>query len=380
MNADALTARAWCELDGAALAHNFAVLRAALPAGCKLLPAVKANAYGHGAVPTARRLRRLGAAGFCVACAAEGAALRKAGVAGEILVLGYTAPADLPLLRRWRLTQAVVSGPYAAALAACGRRLRVHVAVDTGMHRLGLPVDDLEGVLKVFSYKTLAVTGIYTHLCTDDTLAAVDRAFAERQLAAFDGLCRALAVRGQTVPPRHVQASTGILRHPGLQYEAARPGIALYGVLSGAEATARWGKALQPVLSLRCRVAAVHTLAAGEGAGYGLAYRAAAPAVLAVLTVGYADGVPRALGGGAGTVLLHGRRAPIVGRVCMDQLFADVTGIPGVCPGDAATLIGRDGAEALTACEVAAAAGTISNELLSRLGPRLARFWREDAL
>ncbi len=377
MDADALTARAWCELDGAALAQNFAALRAALPAGCRMLPAVKADAYGHGAVGVARRLRRLGAAGFCVACAAEGAALRRAGIGGEILVLGYTAPADFPLLHRWRLTQTVADAGHAAALAGCGRRLRVHIAVDTGMHRLGFAADDIDGILRVLACKSLKATGIFTHLCTDDTLAEADMAFAGQQLAAFDGLCRALAVRGAVVPPRHVQASTGILRHPGLKYEAARPGIALYGTLADAAATARWGTALRAVLSLRCRVAAVHALAPGEGAGYGLAYRAAAPATLAVLTIGYADGVPRALGGGAGTVLLHGRRAPIVGRVCMDQLFADVTAIPGVRAGDVATLIGRDGAQTLPACEVAAAAGTIANELLSRLGSRPARFWKE---
>lgn len=370
------TGRAWTELDRTALAHNVAVLRAALPAGCRLMPAVKADAYGHGAVPVARTLRTLGVDAFCVACLAEGIALRRAGIRGEILILGYTSPADFPLLRRWRLTQTVADADHAARLAAYGHGLRVHIALDTGMRRLGLPCGDIDAIARIFACKGLRVTGLFTHLCTDGTLLPADMAFAQRQLDAFDAACRALATWGIALPARHVQSSTGILRHPGLCYELARPGIALYGLLETPEVTDRWGAALRPVLSLRCRVAAVRALAPGEGAGYGLAFTAARPTRLATLTIGYADGVPRSLSG-AGAVLLRGRRAPIVGRVCMDQLLADVTGLPDVAPGDVATLIGRDGDAELTAGEAAAAAGTISNELLSRLGPRLPRIWRQ---
>lgn len=378
MNADFLrlaapTRRAWVELDRAALAHNVEALRWVLPSGCRLMPAVKANAYGHGAAPIARELRRLGVDAFCVACAQEGVELRKAGIWGEILILGYTSPADFPLLRRWRLTQAVVDAAYAEVLARYGRTLRVHIKVDTGMHRLGLPCQDVEGIARLYACKTLKVTGIFTHLCTDDTDIVPDRAFAQRQIAAFDEVCRALEARGVRVKGRHLQSSTGILRHYGLACDYARPGIALYGLLSDTDATTRYGAGLRPVLALKCRVAAVRALAPGEGAGYGLAYRTETPARLAVLTIGYADGVPRALSSGAGSVLLHGQRAAIAGRICMDQLLVDVTELPDVRAGDIATLIGRDGAQTITACEMAAWAGTISNEILSRLGSRLER-------
>ena len=171
----------------------------------------------------------------------------------------------------------------------------------------------------------------------------------------------------------HFQGSYGLLNYPGLPCGCARPGIALYGVLSAPGDATTAALPLRPVLSLRARVSQLHTLAAGEAAGYDGAYTARRPTVLATLSIGYADGWPRALSYGAGRVLLHGRKAPIVGLICMDQLLVDVTDIEDVAPGDTATLIGRDGDVVLTAEEAAQAAGTITNELLSRLGPRLER-------
>ena len=171
----------------------------------------------------------------------------------------------------------------------------------------------------------------------------------------------------------HFQGSYGLLNLPGLPCDYARPGIALYGVHSAPGQETRAKPDLRPVLSLRARVVQLHRLEAGERAGYDGSFTARRPTVLATVSIGYADGWPRALSNGAGRVLLRGRSAPVAGLVCMDQLLADVTDIPGVTPGDAATLIGRDGDQEITAEEAAAAAGTITNELLSRLGPRLPR-------
>ena len=361
--------RAWVEIDTDALRHNAALLQSRLPRGCELMPAVKADAYGHGGVQTAMALQKDGVKHFCVACAAEGYALRKGGIRGEILILGYTDPADFALLRRMHLTQTVCSREYAARLAAFGG-LHVHIAVDTGMHRLGLPCTDADGIAALLADRRLKADGIFTHLCTDDTLDPADEAFAARQIEAFTALCSTLRARGLTLPPTHLQSSYGILRHPDVHCALARPGIALYGVLSTTGQTSAFGAGLQPVAAVKARIAAVHDLP-DTGAGYGLACHAKRAAVAAI---GYADGIPRSLGG-KGVALLHGQQVPIAGRICMDQLYLDISALPAgsVHPGDVVTLLGRDGSQCLTACDMAEAAGTISNEILSRLGTRLNR-------
>lgn len=344
-----------------------------LPAGCALMPAVKANAYGHGAAPVARMLAELGARHFCVATAAEGAQLRQAGVPGELLVLGYTDPAQADLLARYGLTQTVTEPDHARALSGRGKRLRVHLKIDTGMRRLGERWEDAEALKAAFRLPNLTVAGAYTHLCAADDPSREGRTFTLAQGAAFRRALDMLRARGCAVPRAHILSSYGLLRYPELGGGFARVGIALYGTLSTGEDTRRWGAGLRPVLSLRARVAQVRVLAQGERAGYGLEFTAARPTRLAVLAIGYADGLPRGLSNGAGAALLHGRRAPIVGRVCMDQTLVDVTGIPNPHPGDAAVLIGRSGEEEITACDLARQTGTIANEVLSRLGARLER-------
>lgn len=370
-----LTGRAWIELDRAALGHNVAVLRSLLPPGCSLMPAVKANAYGHGAALVAGELNRQGVDAFCVAAAAEGAALREDGIRGEILVLGYTHPAEFPLLERYALTQTVVDVPYAQTLAAANCKTQVHLKIDTGMHRLGLPWDAPEELEQLFRLPGLNITGAYTHLCADCTTSPSDRAFTLEQGRRFYRAVDRLRESGHALPSAHILSSYGLLNYPELGGSYARIGIALYGLLSSREDTQRCAADLTPVLSLKARVAHVQEVPAGEGVGYDLAFVPQRPSRVAALAIGYADGLPRGLSCGVGEVLLHGCRAPIVGRVCMDQTLVDVTDVPGVAPGDAAVLIGRSGDLELTACQVAEQAGTITNELLSRMGPRLERFF-----
>lgn len=364
--------RAWIQLDLGALAYNVAVLSARLPAGCTLMPAVKADAYGHGAVPVSKALNRLGVRAFCVATADEGAALRRAGVEGTILILGYTHPRDLPLVGEYDLTQTVVDYAYAKALAACPVPLRAHLAVDTGMHRIGVPWEDRARMLDVFRLGNLHVTGLYTHLCADDTAREEDVAFTRAQAVRFWDVVHWLGERGFH-PKAHLLGSYGLLHYPELGGDCARVGIALYGVLSQGEDLSRCPVPLRPVLSLKARVASVRPVKRGESVGYGLAYTAERDTAVATLAIGYADGLPRSLSCGRGRVLLHGRPAPILGRICMDQTMVDVGGIPDVRPGDTAVLIGRDGGACIPAYELADAAGTITNELLSRLGTRLRR-------
>lgn len=367
--------RAWIELDRGALRHNVGVLRGLLPEGCGLMPAVKANAYGHGAVLVSRELGRLGVAAFCVATVQEGVELREHGVGGEILILGWTHPRLFPLLVQYDLTQTVVDLPYAGALDRFGEKVRVHIAVDTGMHRLGEPYRNIDNICGMFSFPNLEIEGLYTHLCADDTESPQDRAFTLKQGEAFFNVVSQLGERGFGYPKTHLLASYGLLNYPELGGDYARVGIALYGVLSTGADTRRRARALRPVLSVKARVTTLRMLRRGEAAGYGLQFVARRDTVLAVLAIGYADGIPRALSCGVGNVLIRGRRAPVAGRICMDQMMADVTGIPGVTAGDAAVLIGRSGDEEITACDLAEQAGTISNEILGRLGPRLPRMF-----
>ncbi len=371
-----LPLRAWVELDREALAHNVAVLRRLLPPHCTLMPAVKANAYGHGAVPVARELNRLGLQAFCVATAQEGAELRAGGVQGEILVLGYTHPQQARLLHQNHLTQTVVDHSYGMALEAQNVPLEVHLKLDTGMHRLGEGSDRVDTLVPLFACRNLKVTGAFTHLCAAGTASPEDRAFTLSQGRAFCTALARLEAQGCPIPKRHLLSSYGLLHYPELGGDYARVGIALYGVLSSPADLTRCPVTLRPVLSLKAQVAQVRTLEAGEQAGYDLQFTAQRPTKLAVLTIGYGDGLPRSLSCGVGAALVGGRKAPIAGRVCMDQTLVDVTDCPPVAPGDTAVLIGTSRGLEITACDLAKETGTIANEILSRLGARLERKWR----
>lgn len=367
--------RAWIELDRGALRHNVERLWAKLPPGCALMPAVKANAYGHGAVLIAGELNGMGIGAFCVATVFEGIELRKNGIWGEILILGYTHPQYALLLRQYQLTQTILDCAYALELNAYAESLPVHVKIDTGMHRLGERSEHLKALQQIFACDRLHITGAYTHLYADDLTQPEERAAAMEQSRVFYQTIEKLRAMEYAVPKVHLLASGGLLHCPGLGGNYARPGIALYGQLSTKEEWSRSADELRPVLSLKARIALVKNLCQGEGAGYGHSFRAERDTKLAVAAIGYADGLPRNLSNGAGAALVRGRLAPVVGRICMDQTLLDVTDIPNVTPGETAVFIGRSGGMEIAACDVAAQAGTISNEVLSRLGARLERRW-----
>lgn len=370
------TERAWIELDLRALENNVRFLQSRLSPDCRLMPTVKANAYGHGAVPIARELNRLGIYDFCVACVEEGVKLRRAGIRGEILVLGYTAPSLLPLLCRCRLTQTVADYDHAQRLeesaGQMGLNLSVHVGVDTGMHRLGIPWEETEKILDVYRMEHLEVKGIFSHLAASDSLLPECRDFTEKQLLAFSAVKSAIRAAGLPCRGCHLLSSYGILHYPQAAEDYVRPGIALYGVPSSPDSSDGF-ESLLPVLSLKARVASVRRLRPGESAGYGQAFTAARETVVAVLSIGYADGLPRALSEQKGSALIKGRRVPVIGRICMDQTLVDATGVPDLRVGEPAVFIGTSGDLEITAAEVAAQCGTITNELLSRLGARLHR-------
>jgi serine/alanine racemase len=308
---------------------------------------------------------------FCVATLDEAVALRRAGILGQLLILGYVHPTEFPTARRYHLTLTLVDAEYARAAADAPGVLHAHLKLDTGMHRLGIPWDDTDTLAELLSSRGLYIDGAFTHLCAADGRTEPERTYTELQLHRFEEAMTALERRGISRPETHVQSSYGLLNYPSVRCSLARPGIALYGVLSGVgDATDREPE-LCPALTLKARVAHVAPLQAGQPMGYGMAHVAERDQMAAVLSIGYADGLPRALSNGRGYVVLNGQRAPILGRVCMDQVTVDVTGIPGVHAGDEAVLIGPG----VPAGQVAEQAGTISNELLSRLGSRLRRIY-----
>lgn len=363
--------RAWLELDGGALAHNVRALRELLPEGCRLMAVVKANAYGHGAAQVGPFLAAQGVDSFAVATVDEGIALRQSGVRGTILILGYTDPGRAAELGRFDLTQTVVDLPHARTLNGQGVPLRVHVKLDTGMHRLGIPHDRPEELCAVFNMDALTVEGMFTHLCCCDSALPEDVSFTREQIRRFYAAADALAQRGIPCPRLHLQSSAGLLNYPGLRCDYVRAGLALYGV---SDSPTRLTPGLRPVLSLKARVVSVRDVPEGDFVGYGRAFRAGQDSRIGILPVGYADGYPRALSEGKGLAVIRGRVVPVAGRVCMDQLAVDLTDAPEVCAGDAATLIGPE--SPVTAPELAAACGTISNELLSRMGARLPVRWK----
>lgn len=362
--------RVWVEINLENLEHNVSVLTQAMPPECRLMAVVKAEAYGHGAYEIAVHLEKIGVQAFAVATADEAIALRKYGIRGEILILGYTDVCRVRELQKYRLTQTLIDFSYAEALNRQKVSIKAHIKIDTGMHRLGMDCEDVAAVKKVFSMKHIRVTGIFTHLCCAGSLRQEDVAFTRTQIARFQGMTETLCREGITLPKIHVQSSYGLLNYPGLSCDYVRAGIALYGEagVPGEDTVLR--PDLRPVLSLKSKVVLIRTVKAGESVGYDRCFTAKRDSRIAMIPVGYGDGYPRSLSCGKGKVFIGGHCVPVVGRVCMDQLAVDVTDCDRIAAGDTVTLIGGE-EEGVSAPDVAARAGSISNELLCRIGTRV---------
>lgn len=365
--------RAWIELDQDSLRHNVNEFRNAMQPGCELMAVMKAEAYGHGMYEAAVCVSRMGVNAFAVASVEEGIRLRRFGISGEILILGYTDPERAKELCRYDLTQTLIDYPYARLLNRQHKAVKVHVKVDTGMHRLGFGKGETDRIAHVFSMKHLKVCGIYTHLCAADSLEAEDVRFTKQQIGSFYGLLEKLKERGIVIPKVHIQSSYGLLNYPELPCDYVRAGIALYGVLSAPGDRTRLELNLRPVLSLKSKVILVRKIRTGESVGYGREFTAERDSRIAVLPLGYGDGLPRNLSCGRIQAVIRGQRVPVIGRICMDQLMVDITDAQGISVGDVAVFVGWDSGLEVTAADLADRGGTITNELLSRLGRRLVR-------
>jgi alanine racemase len=359
-------------IDLSALAQNLALARQSLSPSCEILAVVKADAYGHGAVMVSKRLAQLGVSRFGVASIQEGVALREAGLQAPILVMGALLPNQLPDLLAAGLTPVVHDPAIADELASLARSrpdpYPVHIKVDTGMGRLGLVPDQVLSLLQSPWFKgPLKVEGLMTHLADADN---PDPDYTRTQIARFRSVADQVEAAGLSIPFLHAANSAALLRHPSAHFNLVRPGLMLYGYHSGSPAPD-----LKPVLTLSTRVVQVRSLAQGESISYNRSYKTSRPSRIAVLPIGYADGYNRLLSN-RGQVLVKGRRAGVVGRVCMDMTLVDVTDIADVKPGDEAVLIGQQGNEQISAADIAAWLDTIPYEVLCTIGPRVPRIYR----
>lgn len=368
----------WIEIDHGRLADNVRQLKRAA-AEAELWAVVKADGYGHGAVETARIALAHGVKGLAVAAVEEGVALREAGIRAPILVLGALPAWQAREYIEYDLIATVADLPGAQALqraaAAAGRRARAHMKIDTGMGRFGvLPGEALAFASALRSMPSIILEGMYTHFATADE---PDSAFAKLQLARFVEVRRELANNG--LEPRFVHAagSAALFALPQARFSMVRVGLALYGLYPSPwirDLATEKGIRLQPALSLRCQVIAVRRMAAGTPLGYGASFVTPAETTIVTLPIGYSNGVPRQLSN-QGYVLIHGRRHPIVGRVCMNHCFADV-GDEDVAVGDTATLLGTCGEEEITADEWARRLGTVAYEIVCNVGNNASRRYR----
>jgi alanine racemase len=337
-----------------------------------VIAVIKANAYGHGAGQVALALEDAGADLLACADIEEGAALRAAGVKAEILVFGALSVSDLDGLFDSRLTPTISTPGAARAVQAAAARYRqrvsYHLKIDTGMNRLGFRFDNLRRTLPgLFASENLKLDAVYTHFATADN---PESALFDTQRRRFEQALTEVTAMGGDPRFRHAANSAGMLRDSRVWFDRVRPGLLLYGIVPPPLASTI---ELTPVMALTSRVVAVKGLRPGEITGYGAHFTAERPTTIAIVPAGYADGLDLRLAG-RGYVLIRGRRAPIVGSVCMDMLMADVTGTE-VSPGDEVVIIGSQGEASIEVREMAAAIGTIPWEIVCRLGSRIERVY-----
>lgn len=369
------------DIDLDAIAANVATLAARAPRA-ELCAVVKADGYGHGAVPVARAAVGAGVRWLAVATVEEGAELRAGGLGGRVLLLSEPPPDSFTEVVRLGLTPVVysVAGIEAAATAAAteGSDLAVHLKLNTGMNRVGCETHEaLDRVARIRAHRSLVLEGLLTHFAVADDPTPEGDAFTRAQAEDLEAVVTALDGEGHRPPIVHAANSAATLRHPSTHHDLVRCGIALYGIAPTAEL--RDAVPLAPALRLRAEVTLVRTLAEGERVSYGLHHRCDRPTLAATVPIGYADGVPRSLSGVGGQVLVGGRRCPIIGAITMDQLVVDL-GAPGgpgsqVAVGDEVVLLGGQGSERIDPWEWAEALDTIAYEIVCRIGPRVPRHY-----
>ena len=370
--------RTWVEINLDALECNFDAVREELPENMKILAVVKANAYGHGAIGVAKFLEDK-ADYLAVAATDEALELRKNGVNCPILILGHIPYGDYDNIVKFNITP-TISDFYEAELLSkaavkAGVTAPLHIAVDTGMNRIGFPLnsESVKDIKAINSLPNVEIEGIFSHFAAADM---ADKAYTRKQVEKFDGFVKSLSEIGVDAPIKHLYNSAAIADLEK-KYDMVRQGIILYGLRPSDEVEFNNIKVPQPVMSMKTRVVQVKTLPAGECISYGCTFTTEKETKVATLCAGYADGVTRVLSNN-GEVLIRGKRAKIIGRVCMDQFMVDVTDIPDVEAGDTATIFGTDGEETISVDEIAKKANTINYEIICNINSRVTRVYMKN--
>jgi alanine racemase len=373
MSIDFSTRWAWAEVHTGLISHNVAIV-AQRTAPVQVWAVVKANGYGHGAIQVANAALAGGATGLCVAIVDEGVALRRAGITAPILLLSEQ-PAELAdLIVGYQLTPTVTTTRGAAVLAASAsaadQTVKVHIKVDTGMHRVGVAPNEVVSLASfISSYESLTIEGVYTHFAVADDPSHPANA---SQLSAFNDVVDGLSSRGINPPLVHAANSAAALANEASRFTMVRLGIAMYGLRPG-PGVAELCAGLIPAMSLKARVSAVRWVEAGEAVSYGLVRPLTKGSLIATVPIGYADGVPRALGRTNIQVLLNGVPRSFAGTITMDQLMIDCESDSSVTVGDEVVLIGKQGEHSVTADDWAEALGTIGYEIVCGISPRIFR-------
>ncbi|MCX5708861.1 MAG: alanine racemase [Candidatus Omnitrophica bacterium] len=360
----------WAEVNLKSLAYNLTQIKKTLSAKTRVLATIKADGYGHGLIPVARKLSACKVDYFGVASIDEGIKLRAAGIKDPILILGLILKDDARVLFQYKLTPTICSYDQALKLDRCGRRLgqriKVHIKVDTGMGRIGVAWQDAKKLIcGIDRLKFVGIEGLFTHFALADT----DKKFTEHQISALNGLCSQLEIKGLCIPLVHAANSMGLLAFCNSHFNMVRPGLVLYGLYPKPDLKIK----LKPVLSLKTKVIYVKKVNKGCGISYGHSYVAGKKTTIVTLPIGYGDGYPRNLSN-IGPVLIKGKRFKVSGRICMDQIMVDVGNLK-VRIGDEAVLIGSQGKLRITAEELADISGTISYEIVCGLGSRIPRVY-----
>ena len=364
----------YVRIDLDAIRENIETVRR--KTGTAVMAVVKADAYGHGAVPVAQHLRDI-CSFFGVSSAAEALELRQAGLDNPILILGHTPVDAFPLVVEQEIRPTIFRWEDALALSEeaqrQGKTAKFHFAVDTGMSRIGFQAEEdaAELCCRIAGLPGLCPEGLFSHFATAD---CADLSKAREQARKFDWFCDLLKQRGLEIPIRHMNNSAGLMNFTD-QYDMVRCGIVTYGLYPSPEVDPKL-LPLKPALSWHSHISHVKTLPAGREVSYGGLYVTREDTRVATIPVGYADGYWRSLSGRF-YVLIHGRRAPILGRVCMDQLMVDVTHIPQTQPGDPVTLVGHDGDEVITVEQIAGEAGSFNYEFICGISRRVPRVYQQ---
>ncbi len=372
--------RAWLEIDYDAIEHNVKEIQK-LVGDTKIIGIVKANAYGLDDIRCTQALRACGVDFFGVSSIDEALHLRQAGIQDDILILGYTPQEHWHYLFEENIIQTLCGYDYAKKLNAFAQAndvvIRCHCKIDTGMSRLGFIYQDdkkeFDQIVEAYRMERLCVEGIFSHFPSSDDLNEPNASFTKNQIHLFKDLIENLERAHVVVGKRHIQNSYGILNYGDLGLDYCRPGLLYMGVTQDDSIPIASKPDFHPIMSLYANVSLVKEIDSGVTVSYGRHFTATKPTKIATMSIGYADGLPRALSNQGFEVLVHGVRCPIVGNICMDQCMIDVTNVDDVKEGDVVCIVGKQGNEEVTVDEISRAAKTINNETLTRLTARLPR-------